>query len=141
MTPLNPSMFDWIPFYEELAGKLLPFQERQQELIDFLETLRAQGLKITPLNDKDETGARFPLTQIDPFTFYGTFNRGIATASRVQILKAIKSKFGVTAAAPSDFSGIPILNNQNPWFYSYGLSRKPGDIEKLWEIFRTEPGR
>jgi 5-methylcytosine-specific restriction enzyme B len=48
-------------------------------LIDFLEELRAQGLTITPLGDKDESGRRFHLTEIDPFTFFASFNRGVVT--------------------------------------------------------------
>jgi hypothetical protein len=85
--------FDWIPFYEELADKLVPFRSRQQELLQFLETLRADGLTITPLEDQDETGRRFPLAEIDPFTFFGSFNRGIVDETRIGILKAAKSHF------------------------------------------------
>lgn len=67
----------WIPFYEELGEKLVHYRSRQQELIDFLEDLRSQGLPITPLIDRDDSGNRFLLTEIDPFTFFGVFNRGI----------------------------------------------------------------
>ena len=64
--------FDWIAFYEELADKLVAFRTKQQELMQFLESLRADGLTITPLGDKDETGHRFLLTEIDPFTCFGS---------------------------------------------------------------------
>jgi 5-methylcytosine-specific restriction protein B len=137
MTASNANAFDWIPFYEELADKLLPFQARQQQLIAFLEELRAEGIKITPLDDKDETGARSLLAEIDPFTFYGSFNRGITEDSRIRILKAVKAKFNIIAALPSHFAGIPILNNQNSWFFSYRPNRKPGDIAKLWAVFKA----
>ncbi len=129
------STFDWIPFYEELANKLVLYQPRQQELIDFLEELRAQGLKITPLEDKDETGRRFVLREIDPFTFFGSFNRGIVTETRVRILQAMKSRFGVSAPVPSDFTGVPVLNNQQSWFIAYQAKRKPGDVDRLWKVF------
>lgn len=137
MKASDTNAFDWIPFYEELADKLASFQEKQQELIAFLEELRAEGLKITPLQDRDETGARSLLTEIDPFTFYGSFNRGITDDARIRILRAIKTKFSVIAASPSDFSGIPILSNQNSWFFSYRPNRKPGDIDRLWAVFKA----
>ena len=69
--------FTWIPFYQELATKLAGWEKRQAELIAFLESLRAEGYVITPLNDKGQDGARFLLKEIDPFTFFGVFNRRI----------------------------------------------------------------
>jgi len=133
--------FDWIPFYEELADKLVAFRAEQQELVQFLEKLRADGLKITPLGDKDETGRRFPLAEIDPFTFFGSFNRGVVKETRIRILQAAKVKFKVVAPAPTDFAGIPILNNQKSWFFAYQADRKPGDIDRLWEVFTRALGQ
>src|ERR1700722_11554643 len=117
--------FDWVPFYRELADKLLAYRARQKELIEFLEQLRAQGLTITPLEDQDESGRRFLLTEIDPFTFFGSFNRGILSNTRIRILEAMKSRFGVNASVPSSFSGIPTLNNMKSWFFAFQSDRKP----------------
>jgi 5-methylcytosine-specific restriction protein B len=128
-------MFDWIPFYEEFAEKLLSWRDRQKELVAFLEEMRAQGIKVTPLEDKDETGRSFLLSEIDPFTFFGAFNRGIIETSRIRILEAAKTRFGIAAAVPSSFSGIPLLNNQNSWFFAYKSIRKSDDIDKLWDVF------
>jgi 5-methylcytosine-specific restriction protein B len=134
-TPTRAGVFDWVPFYEELADKLVRYRDRQQDLIDILEKLRAQGLTITPLEDKDAGGRRFRLSEIDPFTFFGSFNRGIVTETRIAILKSFKTEFGIDAAVPTEFSGVPVLNNMNSWFFSYQADRKPGDIAKLWEVF------
>jgi 5-methylcytosine-specific restriction protein B len=136
----SPSAFDWVPFYEELADKVAGFQTRQQELVTFLEGLRKTGLTITPLEDKDESGRRFPLTEIDPFTFFGSFNRGVVKETRIAILQAAKMKFKVSAAAPTDFAGVPILNNQKSWFFAYQADRKPGDIDRLWAVFTRALG-
>lgn len=133
--------FDWIPFFEELADKLVAFRARQKELVQFLEKLRADGLTITPLEDKDESGRRFPLAEIDPFTFFGSFNRGIVKETRIRILHAAKSEFNVAAPAPTDFAGLPILNNQKSWFFGYQADRKPGDIDRLWEVFTRALGQ
>jgi len=37
---------------------------------------------------------------------------------------------------PTDFNGIPTVNNQKSWFFSYNYERKKDDIPKLWELFR-----
>jgi 5-methylcytosine-specific restriction protein B len=134
-------IFDWIPFFEELADKLVCFRTKQHEIVQFLEKLRADGLTITPLEDKDETGRRFPLAEIDPFTFFGSFNRGIVQETRISILQAAKEKFNVSAPVPTDFAGIPILNNQKSWFFAYQADRKPGDIERLWAVFTRALGQ
>jgi len=137
----NTDTFDWIPFYEELADKLVAFRAKQQDLVQFLEKLRADGLKITPLDDKDDTGRRFPLAEIDPFTFFGSFNRGVVKETRIRILQAAKAKFNVAAPAPTDFTGIPTLNNQKSWFFAYQADRKPGDIDRLWAVFTPALGQ
>ncbi|MBL8090805.1 MAG: AAA family ATPase [Anaerolineales bacterium] len=128
--------FTWIPFYQELANELVNWENRQDELISFLETLRKDGHVITPLNDKDKNGSRFLLKEIDPFTFFGVFNRGIGFEQRVNILSKIKQFFKLKSDVPEDFNGIPILNNFKSWFFSNQLYRKSTDIEKLWKIYK-----
>jgi 5-methylcytosine-specific restriction enzyme B len=128
-------IFDWVPFYQELANKLVPYRDRQKELIQFLEELRAQGATVTPLQDNDGSGKRFLLGEIDPFTFFATFNRQMTDDKRIQILKATKRRFGVAAPLPTGFSGIPIVSAQNSWFFAYQPERKRDDVERLWGVF------
>lgn len=127
--------FTWISFYEELADKLQAYRERQGELISFLEGLRLQGCIITPMWDQDAEGGTIPLNVIDPFTFIGAFNRQIKTENRHQIAKEIKRYFNISAPLPQDFVGVPVLNNQNSWYFYYQHGRKPDDIDKLWDLF------
>jgi 5-methylcytosine-specific restriction enzyme B len=129
--------FTWVPIYKEVARSLLDWQERQGELIAFLERLRGKGLKITPFTDQDSEGGRLLMSEIDPFTFFGVFNRGIRTEQRVAILTEIKSLFGLSAPLPSDFDGVPILNNQRSWFVAYASERKSSDVKRLWEVFKA----
>jgi 5-methylcytosine-specific restriction protein B len=128
--------FTWIPIYKELAGKLASWQDRQDELIAFLEGLRADGYVITPLKDKDNDGARFLLKEIDPFTFFGVFNRGIRYDQRISILASMKHHFGLQSDLPEDFNGIPILNNMKSWFFPNQTSRDVNDVGKLWQVFQ-----
>jgi 5-methylcytosine-specific restriction protein B len=135
-----PAKFTWIPIYEETASELVDWENRQTELISFLEQLRADGLKITPLTDQDEEGARFLLKVIDPFSFFGVFNRGIKNEQRLNILAAVKKLFGLKSELPTDFAGIPVLNNQRSWFFAYQNERKENDIPRLWRAFRLALG-
>jgi 5-methylcytosine-specific restriction protein B len=129
--------FSWIPIYKELAQALLPMRSKQKELIAFLEELRAKGLVITPMQDRDSKGVKFILREIDPFTFIGVFNRGITKANRLEILAAIKKRFALKSSLPDDFSGVPVLNNLNSWYFAYAADRGPSDVDRLWELFEV----
>ncbi len=132
--------FTWIPIYSDIAHQLVEWQDRQGELIAFLEDLRAQGLVITPLTDKDAQGDRFLFKEIDPFTFFGVFNRNIKREQRLAILDAVKQYLNVGSMLPSDFNGIPILNNMASWFIAYQSERKPNDVKYLWNVFQLALG-
>jgi 5-methylcytosine-specific restriction protein B len=127
--------FTWIPIYQELARELTRWETRQAELISFLEELRTQGFVITPLHDKDIDGARSLLREIDPFTFFGVFNRRVAYDQRLVILKQIKAHFKLQSELPEDFDGVPLLNNWRSWFFSDHPSRRADDVHKLWRVF------
>src|SRR4051812_48905808 len=127
--------FSWQPFYIELARLLLPYAQRQQELVNFLDGLRSKGLTITALEDKDEAGQRFLLREIDPFTFFGVFNRGTTNENRSRILEEVKRFFAVRAELPADFAGIPVFNNMSSWLFRYAKERRPDDIPTLWRLF------
>jgi 5-methylcytosine-specific restriction enzyme B len=123
--------------YQELAKELSKWENRQDELINFLEELRAQGYVITPLQDRDGEGARFLLQEIDPFTFFGVFNRRIGIEQRLSILARMKEHFHLTSDLPEDFDGVPLLNNMKSWFFSGQPSRHAGDVLKLWRVFQA----
>ena len=128
--------FTWIPIFKEIARQLVQWEGRQRELIAFLEKLRSDGLIITPLNDKDDKGARFLLKEIDPFTFMGVWNRGIRNDQRLAILAEVISFFGIQASLPTDFSGVPLLNNQKSWLFAYQPGRGVNDVKRLWAVFK-----
>src|ERR1041385_1200148 len=128
--------FTWIPLYQELARELTRWEKRQADLISFLEELRTQGFVITPLHDKDADGARSLLSEIDPFTFLGVFNRRITYEQRVAILRQIKELFNLKSDLPEDFDGVPLLTNMRSWFFSNHPSRRADDVAKLWRVFQ-----
>ncbi len=126
--------FTWIPFYKELAHKLMLYRNKQTELIDFLENLKSEGMPSIPTNDIDSQGNNIKLNAIDFFTFFASFNRGITDKYRVSILKKVKTKFDIAAEVPSDFNGIPVVNNLHSWFFAYEKDRTTEDIPMLWNI-------
>lgn len=128
--------FTWIPLYGELAQHLVGWEHLQPRLIEILEKLRADGVKVTPLTDQDVDGARYLIKEIDPFTIFATFNRGIRDAERLAILKTLKRELECAAELPTDFYGIPIVNNMSSWFIGYQAKREPDDVARLWRVFR-----
>jgi len=128
--------FTWIPLYEEMARKILEFEDRQAELLALLQELRAEGLKVIQLNDRDASGKVIPLAEIDPLTFFSSFNRTSSVSGRQAILQRIKKAWNLSAPVPQDFDGIPLANAQNSWAFAYAADREPTDVPILWRVAR-----
>ena len=92
------------------------------------------------LNDRFTDGRKGPLQDICPFTVFGAFNKGLTDENRQTIAGELGRFLEVTEPAPSSFAGIPVLNNLQSWFFNYASSRKPGDIDRLWEVFIAAAG-
>lgn len=76
------------------------------------------------------------IIDIDPFTIYGLFNKGITTANRISIMQGFAKEFSINASVPVIFDGIPVLNNQKATYYYFVDDRQEDDIENLWRLFR-----
>ncbi|MCW9716251.1 McrB family protein [Avibacterium sp. 21-594] len=132
----NSSNFQWIDFYQEIANKLLAFENRRQELIKGIYTILEKLELDNFLQDKFEDGSSGSLQDICPFTVMGIFNRGVKGINRTRIAQELAKLLGVSMPAPQTFDGIPILNNQNSWFFDYGYKQQKEDIDNLWKMFR-----
>ena len=128
-------MFTWIPIHEEAAKQLLEFKDRNHELVQILGRMHEAGLKATPITDRGSDGSEFPLKEIDPFTFLGSFNRGVTDENRRALWKALKSEWNVEAPIPDDFDGIPLANSQNSWLMPFAKERSAGHVQLLWQFF------
>ena len=118
--------YDWIDFYTEFATKLLPFKTDRKTLIQKIYAVYdTVGISVPKLESGDE------IIDIDPFTIFGTFNKGITNANRIAILNGIASEFGIAATVPSNFDGIPVLNNLKATFYGFKDDRKANDIDNF----------
>ena len=124
------SQFKWIDFYTEFATKLMDYKNNRENLIAKIQKVyKTINIKLPKLEKSD-----IP-TDIDPFTVFGLFNKGISDANRMKVLSGIKSEFDITAEVPDHFNGIPVLNNMMATFYGFEGDREPKDIENLWEVF------
>jgi hypothetical protein len=128
-------MFSWIPIHEEAAKRLLEFKDRNHELVDILSRMHQAGLKPTLINDRGEGGAEFPLKEIDPFTFLGSFNRGVTDANRRALWEALKAEWHLQSDIPMDFDGIPLANSQNSWLMPFAKERTPEHVPLLWRFY------
>ena len=122
----------WMPFYTELANKLLEFKQDRQTLLTLLHKLFHDiGMK-SPFMEKD-----VPMSDVDPFTVFGCFNKGISNANRIKTLQGFKQVFAINTEVPTNFDGIPVLNNMMSVFFAFKNDprRKPNDIDNLWDLF------
>lgn len=94
----------------------------------------------------DKQGVHLPkldsgeLTEMDPFTVFGLFNKSITNETRRKILTGFKEEFGVSAPVPESFEGVPVVNNLSATFYLFVPDRGENDIPNLWEAFACPPG-
>ena len=126
--------FSWIPIYRELATVLLDYEHKQGELIELLRRMDESGLVVIGLTDQAAEEREQPLAEIDPFTFFASFNRGTKDENRREILERIKTEFRLSSQVPVDFDAIPILNPMSSWFFPYVDTRNPEDIPALWNL-------
>lgn len=124
--------FTWIPFYKELAQKLFRFSKNRTPLVNWIYD-NLDG-NVGHLKDAPD-GRRVP--DIDPFTVYAIFNRGITTERRIEICSKFKEYLDISASLPKDFNGIPVMNTKQSNFIAFADKRKEGDIDRLWEVFEV----
>lgn len=124
--------YAWVEFYSELATKLLEYANDRQTLISKINNIfNTINMKLPKL-EKDSV-----LIDIDPFTFFGLFNKGITNENRVMIIKEVANEFSISAEVPRSFDGIPVLNNQKATFYYFIGDRGEQDIDHLWNVFEA----
>ena len=124
--------FTWIPYYKEFAQRLTQFQKDRKRLLNLIYNNRDE-LLAKYLHDQGGEGDL--LEDIDPFTVFGLFNRGIKHENRINSVKLFKNILDIKADIPKDFEGIPVLNNQKSHFFGFRSHRGKNDIQNLWNLF------
>ena len=128
----NKAYLSWVEFYSAFATKLLDFAKDRKVLIAKLQSVyKSIGIKFPKVDSSDT------VADIDPFTIFGLFNKGITDANRIAILNGVAKEFAIDATVPVTFDGIPVLNNLNATFYRFvgDPYRGEHDIDNLWGVF------
>lgn len=124
--------FSWIPFYTELTEKLLTYKDKRKELTDIVYEL---GISADYLHDNKMQKFK----ELHPFAIFGVFNRRLTEKNRKKICQYFKGKFSLSSDIPSDFDGIPILNNMNSFWglpFSGIDENNKSEIDENWELFK-----
>lgn len=125
--------YTWIPFYEELADKLLEYKNKREELLELIKLC----FEDLPFEYPFKEQGKVDYDDIDPFTIFGSFNKNMKDESRIAIATKYKEAFAVNAEVPADFTGIPVLMPLSAWFFAYKVNRGEKDIDNLWHLFET----
>ena len=123
----------WIDFYTEFADKLRGYRHKRPELIEHFKTVFSNLDMKFPKVEADDS-----VVDLDPFTIFAFFNKGITDTNRKRIISEVKKEFGVESDVPEDFLGIPVVNNQSAtYFYFLRDGRGERDIDNLWDVFEA----
>ncbi|MCL1803301.1 MAG: AAA family ATPase [Eubacteriaceae bacterium] len=102
ITMVDEGAYDWVAYYSEFADKLISYKSNRADLLALVNSAHVQ------------TGLRSQFadsTDIDPFTVFGTFNKGISMSNRTALMKAYCELMDIKSALPTSFSGVPVLMN------------------------------
>ena len=74
----NKATYPWVAFYIEFANRLLAFANDRKPLVDIIKSVYEQiGINLPKLEKDGE------VFDIDPFTLFGLFNKGITTENQI----------------------------------------------------------
>ena len=122
--------FTWIPFYTEMAEKLLEYKDNRKELVKIVYGMDEEDVSFF----KDDKKKNFK--DLHPFALYGIFNRQILPYKKIRICTYLKDKLQIKSNIPSDFDGLPTVNNQNSWWgMPWSKNDASKDIKSNWELF------
>ena len=126
--------YTWVPFYIELADKILAYKGDRTALISKVKEAHTLPDKELPKVESNNDN----IPDIDPFTVFALFNRGKQSIdARKALCSGFKEAFGIAADVPSDFEGIPTQNYNQYCFYAYvgDKKRNPACFDILWNLF------
>ncbi|MGI6688394.1 MAG: AAA family ATPase [Christensenellales bacterium] len=118
--------YQWVPFYEALADKLLAYSDKRGELFALIKKVSSEQPLMKYLHFEREDWWEPRHHQIDPFSVIGIMNRGTTDANRTALAKVLANTFDIEISAPTQFAGIPTLDNRKSFF---------AGVDEVWELF------
>lgn len=118
--------YQWVPFYEALADKLLTYSDKRNDLFALMKKVSSEQPLMKYLHFEREDWWEPRHHQIDPFSVIGVMNRGTKDANRIVLAKVLADAFDVKLPAPTQFAGIPVLHNRKSFF---------AGVDEIWDLF------
>lgn len=128
---MEKELFTWVPFYQEMASKLLGYKDKRIDLLDWIYSNIVTGKPNTYFHYKNLQ----KLKDVDPFTIFGLFNRGMKEENRLEIANKLKKFLRISAPLPKDFSGIPIMDDRRSHFFDVDSPNLQSEIQGIWDLF------
>ena len=122
--------FTWVPYYKELAQKLVQYRDKREELLDII-----RGIDREYIDFLQKYGDGTKITDIHPFAIYSIFSRLFLVPKKQKILEYLKTKLNLTSSIPSDFDGIPSVNPQNSFWGMPWDDDAKQEVEENWDLF------
>lgn len=128
----NIDRYTWVKFYTEFATKLLDYKNDRKTLIEKIKKIFSNIDMNIPKLEKDNN-----IIDIDPFTIFATFNKGLKIENNVKLIKSYAEEFEIDAPIPDNFDGIPVVMKLSATFYYFIEERGERDIDNLWSLFEN----
>lgn len=122
--------FTWIPYYKELAAKLLDYKNNRNELLKIV-----YGLDDEYVDFLRESKTKTEFDDIHPFAVFAIFSRLVLIGKKQTILQYFKKEFNLSADVPEDFDGIPSINPQKSFWGLEWFEDDSEMIEQNWDLF------
>lgn len=126
------SHFDWIDFYGAFADSLLKYKDNRSGLVDVIKRVYDKIGMPVPKIEADDS-----FVDIDPFSVFAFFNKGLTEKNRVTILEGFASELGISTPVPTSFPGVPNVSSMKAVFFCWLPDRGDDDIDNLWGLFET----
>ena len=128
--------FGWTKFFQTIADKLLTYSNSREKLVEGIREISSRVDGLGHLGDDQyKDGTKGFVRDICPFTTMGLFNRGTTNSNRRIIATELAKLLDVDEPVPDTFDGIPLLNNQNSWYFPFEVNRTADHIDALWKVF------
>lgn len=128
--------YDWVPFYEEFANKLLDYKDDRKELINKMisafDSIPGKDIE----NLKDLLSDSKKPKDIDPFSCFSIINKKRSLKIRREVVKSIAEQFNLKSNIPQNFNGVPTPNHENVFYFEYENVKKE-HFDILWSLFES----
>lgn len=102
--------YQWVPFYEALADKLLTFKDRRSDLFESIKKVASGQPLMKYLHFESKNWWKPSHQHIDPFSVIGVMNRGTTDENRTALAKVLADTFDIKLPVPNNVYIIGTMN-------------------------------